>query len=87
MSGRSTDKVEVFLNGPIASRIQIPGRVIVRRGKMSLAGFRGMTAQGEIATDGEPLCDLELGGQVIATGRIEEQDGEFYFVAQEDSDE
>ena len=87
MSAKSTDKVEAFLKGPLAGRIEIPGRVIIRRGEMNLAAFRGMASRGEVTMPGEPLCELELGGQVIATGRIEEHDGGFYFVAQEDSNE
>jgi hypothetical protein len=87
MSARSTGKVEAFLHGPLARRIEIPGRVIIRRGEMNLVTFRGMAGGGEIALSGKPLCELELGGQIIATGKIEEEDGEFYFVAQEESDE
>ena len=87
MSAKATNKVEAFLGGPIARRTEFPGRVIIRRGEMTLAGFRGMAARGEVAVSGEPLCELELGGQVIAKGRIEEHDGDYYFVAREESDE
>ena len=87
MSAKAANKVEAFLGGPIASRIEFPGRVIIRRGEMNLAGFRGMVARGEVSVAGRPLCELEVGGQVIAKGRIEEHDGDYYFVAREESDE
>jgi hypothetical protein len=87
MSAKAANKVDQFLAGPIAGRIAFPGRVVIRRGEMNLAGFRGMAAQGEVTIEGKPLCELELGGQIIATGKIEEKDGDYYFVAQEESNE
>jgi hypothetical protein len=87
MSAKAGNGVDSFLAGPVAGRIEFPGRVVIRRGQMNLAGFSGMVAHGEITVPGKPVCELELGGQVIARGRIEEDGGEYFFVAQEESNE
>ena len=87
MGAKRAGTVDAFLDGPVARRIAFPGRVVIRRGQMTLAEFRGMATAGEVTVSGSPLCELEIGGEVIARGRIEEEDGEYYFVAQEESNE
>ena len=74
--------VDVFMNGPVGQGIRLPGSVVVRRGTMSLAQYREAAASGALTLEAPAICDLELGGQVIASGTIVSgDDGEMYFVA------
>lgn len=74
---------------PLAARIAQRGRVVLRRFAMSLVDYAEAVRDGRItltAPRGEPpVCELEYGGQIIASGSIEERDGTVWFVPEEES--
>jgi hypothetical protein len=84
MSAKANSKLDTFLDGPVAGQIAFPGRVVIRRGVMTLADYGSMAAEGFITVLAKPVCELELGGEVIARGEIEERDGEYFFRAREE---
>ncbi len=83
-----TQAVQEFLAGsPLAEQLAVPGRVVFRRFGMSLSEYRAAVAAGTVevkAGEGvEVVCELEVGGEVIAAGSIEEKDGTVWFVPKE----
>lgn len=82
-SREEVDTVERFLAGPVAGQIRLPGRVVVRRTKLSLEEFESAD-RGTVEFDAPPVCELEVGGVVVATGTIRDEGGERWFVATEE---
>jgi flagellar motor switch/type III secretory pathway protein FliN len=75
----SMDKtLKVFLeSSPVAERVQVTPRVILRRTEMKAADLRAQLEGGAISLEqlGEEVCDLEVGGQVLARGRLVREQG------------
>lgn len=78
---------EFLSTSPLARRLSVPGRVVLRRLSMSQAELRTAVQRGviEIAADAGigAVCELEVGGEVIVVGSIEERDGTVWFVPKE----
>ena len=85
MSAKSVKSLSDFLSGPVARRISLPGRVVIRRGELTLSELGVATAEGSVQVNSKPICELVVGGQVVASGEINERDGEYYFVAQKET--
>ncbi len=69
----------------IAKRVKLAGRVVVQRTCLSptdLSVLKERESYGPIPKR-EEICELELGDQVIARGRIVKRRGEYYFRVQE----
>ena len=82
-------QVESFLQGPVARAIRLPGKVVLRRSETTLDRYRRGVAEGSIQLDGPEVCELVVGGVVIASGVVvQDDDGEYYFkVRKEEIDE
>ena len=69
----------------IAKRVKLPGRVIIQRTRLSpreLAVLRDRNSYGPI-TKREEICELEVGDQLLARGKIVRRHGEYYFKVRE----
>lgn len=60
-------------------RIRIPTRVVVHRATLSTSALTQIIAKGEITPQAGEVCELEVGGQVIARGRIVRRWGSYVF--------
>ena len=78
------DLQELIAGAPRADAVTLATRVVVERGRATAAQLAEIGA-------GEPLrlhearacCELEIGGQVVARGRIERRRGVTQFVCEE----
>lgn len=74
--------LQTFLNtSPISKKVKIKGKVVLQRKKMTardIVSIRQNKTYGVIP-EKEKVCELELGGQVLAYGKIIKQKGEYYF--------
>jgi hypothetical protein len=69
---------------PIASRVSLPTRIILRRFDLGPDEVGGIVESGRLKSgDERRICELEIGGQRIAAGRIVKRRGEFYFRVRE----
>lgn len=76
---------EFLATSQLADKIKFSGEVVVYRESMSGDRISGALQDGMISeTDaGESMCLLELGGQQIATGKIVQKKGRWYFQVNE----
>jgi hypothetical protein len=68
---------------PIAERVALPTRIIERRLSLSPAEVSDIIESGSLAPEGGAVCELEIGGQRIAAGRIVRKRGKCYFKLRE----
>lgn len=68
-------------------RITIPTRVIVNRLEFTTTALAETLAKGELAPAGESTCELEAGGQIIASGKIVRRRGRYFFKVLESAEE
>jgi hypothetical protein len=71
---------EFLATSPIARAVSLPGYVILKHMLMSPAELfdakaKGTFEAGDVDTD---ACELEIGGQLVATGRIVKRRGRSY---------
>ena len=66
-------------DSPLADRIKLPTRVVVNRGELSPADVAAIKAAGEYTPDNEGVCELEVGGMILARGRVIKRRGHTYF--------
>jgi hypothetical protein len=64
---------------PIASRVTLPSIVVVRDLKLSYAAVKGIMENAGFEPSGSETCELEVGGQRIARGRIVRKRGNYFF--------
>ena len=86
--GARTDKAGLtdFLQGAVARQISLEAEVVVRRQRLTVDQLRAALDRGDLQLESDSLCQLEVGGQVLAVGQIEQhEDGEYYFVADKES--
>ena len=75
------ESIKQLLEAPIAERVKIMGRVIIHRTQLStgeLVKIKEEKKYGPVPEKGE-ICELEIGGQILARGRIVKKRGGFYF--------
>jgi hypothetical protein len=74
------DNVKKFLEeSPIASQVTLPTTVIVHRQKLSPSAVGGIIEQAAYTPSGDDVCELEVGGKLIARGRIVRRRGAGWF--------
>jgi len=73
------DLKEFLEKSPIAPRVALPSVVVVRDMKLSYAAVKGIIESGVFEPSGAETCELEVGGQRIARGKIVRRWGGFYF--------
>lgn len=63
--------LEAFLKGsPIASRVKAEPRVVVRRFEAKPRAVEDALQSGRIEVEAGPICELVVGGVVVARGEI-----------------
>lgn len=75
------DITEFLESSPIARNTQLPGCVVLKRFRMSLAELSAVKTEGtfDAGVVDSALCELEIGGQVVATGSVYRRRGRAYF--------
>lgn len=74
------DNLKRFLEeSPIAERVSLPSSVVVRRLTLHPEEIDGIVESGTFNPTGGETCELEVGGQCIARGRIVRRRGKSYF--------
>ena len=66
-------------------RLALPSRVVVHRFPRDPGKLAAMAAKGEFAPGEGDTCELEVGGQVVARGRIVRRGGRHFFKVMETS--
>ncbi len=76
------EKMKLFLqNSPLAEKVKLDGKVILQRTKLSPLDIYNIQQQKQYGPipEKEQLCELEIGGQVLANGKIVKKHGEYFF--------
>ncbi len=76
------ETVNQFLNdSPIAEKIKLKGRVIVNKSKLSAGDLAKIYEEKQYipAQKKEDICELEFGGQLLASGKIVKRRSGYYF--------
>lgn len=76
------DRLRTFLeSSPLAERVRLKARVVLHRARLTPRGIRAIREAGRYGPIPRPeeLCELEVGGQVVARGRIVRRRGECWF--------
>lgn len=76
------DNVDRFLqSSPMASQVKVDTEVVLHRTAMSTEDLERLQSAGSIGpTDArQRICELVVGGQVLASGKIVKKGGSFYF--------
>ena len=74
--------LQVFLeSSPIAERVHVTPRVILRRTEKKVADLQAQLEGGTVRLEdlGGEVCELEVGGQVLAKGRLVRRKGKCWF--------
>ncbi len=65
------DTVKKFLEeSPMAEAVSLPAAVIIHRQKLSPKAVGGIMDKAVYVPSGEDACELEVGGRVVARGKI-----------------
>jgi hypothetical protein len=81
MAGKNV--AEFLEHSSIAQRARVPLRVVFRRGRMTPHEISAGLRDGQLTVSGPPLCELVAGDTVVARGEVSEQNGIYYFTAEE----
>ena len=77
------ENLEEFLKqSKMAARVVLPTHVVVGRDRLSSEALAALSTRGTYA-GGDSACDLEVGGQVVARGRVVTRRGKRYFQVRE----
>jgi flagellar motor switch/type III secretory pathway protein FliN len=74
--------LRIFLeSSPIAERVHVTPRVILRRTEKKVADLRAQLEAATVRPEdlGEEVCELEVGGQVLARGQLVRKQGKCWF--------
>lgn len=79
------DLTDFFTHSLIAKKVKLPGKIVIHRTSYNPAEIAVMnkTARYGPISPEEEVCELEVNGEVIATGKIIKKAGEFYFKVKE----
>ena len=83
MMNESIDRF--FSESKIAEKVHLETRIVLQRTKLSPGDLVQISKKKEYGPvpQNERLCELEVGGLVLAKGRIVKKRGEYYFKATE----
>lgn len=74
------DNLRRFLEeSSTAPRIALPSCVVIRRLKLSPRDVGVMTESATFTPSGDEVCELEVGGVVVARGKMVRKRGESWF--------
>jgi hypothetical protein len=68
-----------FEESPISERVSLPAHIVVRELTLSSSAVKRMMESGSFTPLGGHVCDLELGGRCVASGRIVRRRGNYFF--------
>ncbi len=78
------EDVRKFLEvSPIASVISLPSTVIVHRQKLNPADVGSIMEAKSFTPSGEDVCELSIGGRLVARGKMIRRRGKTYFKVME----
>ena len=63
----------------IAFEVRLPAKVILRSLSLRAGAIEEMAERGSFAPEGGETCELELGGECVARGRIVRRRGKSWF--------
>lgn len=66
-------------------RLALPSRVVIHRRTLDAGALAAVAARGEFVAGEGGTCELEVGGQVVARGRIVRRGGRHFFKVTETS--
>jgi hypothetical protein len=74
------ESLQRFLEeSPIAAKVSVPATIVLRRLSLSPEEVSDIADSGSFVLRGGECCELEVGGQCIARGRIVRKRGRCYF--------
>ena len=76
------DAVKTFLdNSPIAKKVKLKCEIILQKTRLSANDILEIKRSGvyDSISEKEKICELKIGGVVLAHGKIVKKSGEFYF--------
>ncbi|MCK4541993.1 MAG: hypothetical protein KAU17_07155 [Spirochaetales bacterium] len=77
--------IKVFLeDSPIAEKVRLESRVITHRRVLSPRDLVNKS-DGEYIASSDEVCELEVGGQILAKGKIVRKRGVYFFKVLESS--
>jgi hypothetical protein len=80
MEAGTMEKLKRFLEeSPIAARVALPTKIIVRELKLSYMAVKGIMESAAFTPSDGKVCELEVGGRRIARGRIVRKHGNYFF--------
>lgn len=68
---------------PLAARVSLPASLVLRRLSLSPEEAVSIAESGRCEAKGAECCELEVGGQCLAAGRIVRRRGRSYFKVEE----
>jgi hypothetical protein len=81
----SMKSIKVFLeDSPIAEKVRLESRVITHRRVLSPRDLVNKS-DGEYIASSDEVCELEVGGQILAKGKIVRKRGVYFFKVLESS--
>jgi len=68
-------------SSPASDKVKLDGKVIIQRTQLSPADIYNIRRKKQYGPvlEKDQICELEMGGQVLAKGRIVKKKGECYF--------
>lgn len=73
------DLQEFLEQSTMAAAVSLPTRVIVRRLRLAPGAVEDIVENRGFSPEGGEVCELEVGGQCIARGRIVRRGGKSFF--------
>jgi len=77
-------ELERFLaESAVAERVDLPTLLVLDRMRLSAGDIDGIRAAGAYEASPGSTCELEAGGQVLASGKIVKRRGKYFFKVME----
>jgi hypothetical protein len=73
------DLIEFLKSSPIAASVSLATKVVVRRLCLAPGAVEEIVDNRSFAPEGGEVCELEVGGQCVARGKILRRKGKSYF--------
>ena len=75
------DTSKFLQTSQLATQVRLPTRIVMRRGQLSPTDVVAIKTDGtyDAATAGAPLCELVVGGTILARGRVIRRGGRVFF--------
>lgn len=64
---------------PMAAGVSLPTTIVLHRSTLNPSDVEQTIERGSLVPVGESTCDLEIGGQCVARGRVVRRRGDLWF--------